>query len=613
MVSYYFKDNEKKLLAKDKREDICNDINNKFKIWYQDLSKSREEAIKLLRDIFPGYDNNVYKIKKVPSTYEQFKTYESAIYRATYQNYDSIVDIEGQDLRSNNISSIYKASLVYDYNAIDLKSTLDEILFDWTIKGEGAGFVFWEEEVHQVPITVAVETIDELGNISQEMKATTEDVVVYQGVKIKRIDPHNLYYDKTQYDNWQACGKIYRDFIPIQNILANEEYNLTAQEKKELKELVTSNRDENISNISSEKVSSDTKILGSSVEVLEYYGDYIMPESFDIIRNAEIVIIAGKYIAKIEKSKRPKCPIVHGAYIYRPDTLRGQSPMKPAGILNDVENMCIDLTLRAWQLNVDPVFLSPKGAFSSYTQLVPGKPIEYDPNTLGGQSPQKVDFTSGLRGFDFQTFFKNKMEGATGITQYLQGSQEGAVRTASESTYIHAGATMRIAREAYLFQSRIILPLIKLHALYKKIFDTRDREIRLDDGTYAQIDEEVRNGNYTFILGTNQNTVERDAETNKLFQLLGSPVFQSLAQLMDIQTSSEFLKWILNRMNFRGTRQIFEMLNLNERIEALGQDLGINPQNIGGFRDAMMGQINREIPMLAGDLIRQTEQNVPLM
>lgn len=613
MVSYYFKDNEKKLLAKDKREDICNDINNKFQIWYQDLSKSREEAIKLLRDIFPGYDNNVYKIKKVPSTYEQFKTYESAIYRATYQNYDSIVDIEGQDLRSNNISSIYKASLVYDYNAIDLKSTLDEILFDWTIKGEGAGFVFWEEETHQVPITVAVETIDEFGNISQEMKATTEDVVVYQGVKVKRVDPHNLYYDKTQYDNWQACGKIYRDFIPIQNILANEEYNLTAQEKKELKELVTSNRDENISNISSEKVSSDTKILGSSVEVLEYYGDYIMPDSFDIIRNAEIVIIAGKYIAKIEKSKRPKCPIVHGAYIYRPDTLRGQSPMKPAGILNDVENMCIDLTLRAWQLNVDPVFLSPKGAFSSYTQLVPGKPVEYDPNILGGQYPQKIDFTSGLRGFDFQTFFKNKMEGATGITQYLQGSQEGAVRTASESTYIHAGATMRIAREAYLFQSRIILPLIKLHALYKKIFDTRDREIRLDDGTYAQIDEEVRNGNYTFILGTNQNTVERDAETNKLFQLLGSPVFQSLAQLMDIQTSSEFLKWILNRMNFRGTRQIFEMLNLNERIEALGQDLGINPQNIGGFRDAMMGQINREIPMLAGDLIRQTEQNVPLM
>ena len=303
MVSYYFKDNEKKLLAKDKREDICNDINNKLTTWYQDLSKPREEAIKLMRDIFPGYDNNVYKIKKVPSTYEQFKTYESAIYRATYQNYDSIVDIEGQDLRSNNISSIYKASLVYDYNAINLKATLDEILFDWTIKGEGAGFVFWEEEIHQVPTTMVVETIDETtGLVSEEIQTTTQDIVAYAGVQIKRIDPHNLYYDKTQYENWQACGKIYRDFVPIQNILANTDYNLTAQEKKELKELVTANKDENISNISSEKVSSDTKVIGSSVEVLEYYGDYIMPDTFDTIRNAEIVIIAGKYIAKIEKS-----------------------------------------------------------------------------------------------------------------------------------------------------------------------------------------------------------------------------------------------------------------------------------------------------------------------
>lgn len=618
MVTYYYKDNEKKLLQKDKRDAIARDVKEKFKSWYSDLFSAREETVKILRDLFPGYDNDVYKIKKVPSTYEQFKTYESAIYRATYQNYDSIVDIEGQDLRSNNLAATYKASLVYDYNAINLKDTLDKILFDWVLKGEGAAFVNWVEEVNQVPTAVVVEDVDPAtGEVIQEIVATTEDVVTYSGVKVNHIDPHNLYYDKTQRDNWQSCGKIYRDFVPIQEILNNTSWSLTSQEKKELKELVQSNQNDTIGNLHSEKVSDYTDVIGTSVEVLEYYGDYCMPDTYDVIRSAEIVIVAGRYVAKIEKSKRPKCPIIYNTYLDRPDTRRGQSPMKPAAILNDVENMCIDLTLRAWQLNVDPVFLTPKGAFSTYFKLTPGRPIEYDPTILGGSAPQKVDFTSGLRGFDFQTFFKNKMEGATGITQYLQGSQEGAVRTASESTYIHAGATMRIAREAYLFQSRIILPIVKLHALYKKVFDTNDREIKVADGQFARVDDEVRNGNYTFILGDSQTSVERDAETNRLFQLLGSPVFQSLAQLMDIQTASEFLKWILNRMNFRATEQIFSMIDLNSQIGRLGGELGIQSQNIPGFRNDMMNKIMTDLPLTAAELTqtspRANAQNVPLL
>ena len=608
MVTYYYKDNQKKLLSRSKRDAIANDIKSKLKLWYQDLKSAREDAVKLLKDLFPGYDNDVYKVKKVPSTYEQLKTYESAIYRATYQNYDGIVDIEGQNLRSNNIASIYKASLVYDYNKINLKATLDKILFDWCVKGEGAAFICWEETYVQVPEVVTIETTDELGNIFTEDVTVTRDVLENAGVKVKHIDPHNLYYDKTQKANWQSCGKIYRDFIPIQNILANEDYNLTAQEKAELKDLIQSNRDSQISNLHTEKVSEDTTVLNTSVEVLEYYGDYCMPDTYEVVRNAEIVVIAGKYIAKIEQSKRPRCPIVYGSYLDRPDTTRGQSPMKVVGILNEVENMCIDLTLRAWQLNVDPVFLTPKGAFSTYTRLVPGKPIEYDPNILGGSAPTKIDFTSGLRGFDFETFFKNKIEGATGITQYLLGSQDGAVRTASESTYIHAGASMRVAREAYLFQSRIILPIVKLHALYKRIFDNQDRTVMLSDGTFAEVTEEIRTGNYTFILGDSQTSVERDAETNKIFQLLGTPAFQSLINLMDVQTASEMLKWILNRMNFRATDQVFQILNLNQNIEQIAQNIGIRPENVEGFRQAMMNRTREMLPQIAQSVVAPQPQ-----
>lgn len=612
MVTYYIKDNKKKLLSKDRRSDIVADIEQKFKLWYDDLYVSRQETLKLLKDLYPGYANDAQKLKKVPSTYEQLKTYESAIYRSTYQNYDGIVDIEGQDLRSNNLAGIYKASLVYDYNNINLKATLDEILFDWVTKGEGSAYVNWREDIIQVPEKEIVEVFDETTGLTyEEVQTVMKDVTTFRGVDVKRIDPHNLYYDKSQKDSWDSCGKVYRAFIPIQTILSNTSYNLTAQEIKDLREMVKPNED--IGDLRNKVIDSNIKVIGSKIEVLEFYGDYMVPETLDVVRNAEIVIIAGKYVARMEQSKKPKCPIILGTYLERPDTSRGQSPMKIPAILNDVENMCVDLMMRAWQLNVDPVFLAPKGAFPSYTRLTPGKPIEFEQTILGATAPQKVDFSTGLRGFDFDKFFKDKMEGATGITQYLLGSQEGAVRTASESTYIHAGATMRIAREAYLFQSRIVLPIVKLHALFKKIYDVEPRYVRMPDNRYAEVTDEVRNGNYTFLIGDSQTSVEREAETQKLFQLLSSPAFQSLTGIMDVQTATEFLKWLLNRMNFKETDQIFEIINLNQQFRAQGSEMGVQPENIEGFRQAMMDRTKSFVPLIADSLIEKPKEQEPLL
>ena len=370
MVTFYIKDNKKKLLTKDRRCEIAKDIQDKFKLWYDDLSVSRTETLKLLKDIYPGYASDTEKLKKVPSTYEQFKTYESAIYRATFQNYDGLVDIEGQDLRSNNLAGIYKASLVFDYNNINLKDTLDKILYDWLTKGEGAAYISWKENIVQVPQNEIVEIVDETtGKITTDVQTITKDIVTFRGVDVTRIDPHNLYYDKSQRDSWDSCGKVYRDFIPIQTILSNTSYNLTAQEQKELKEMVEPNED--IGDLRNKIIDSSIKVIGNNIEVLEYYGDYMVPETLDVVRNAEIVIIAGKYVARMEKSAKPKCPIIYNTYLSRPDTARGQSPIKIPAILNDVENMCVDLMLKAWHLNVDPVFLAPKGAFPTYTRLYP--------------------------------------------------------------------------------------------------------------------------------------------------------------------------------------------------------------------------------------------------
>jgi hypothetical protein len=610
MGIYYYKGDDRKLLRKAKREEVCTDIVGKFQLWYADLESSRSDTVQILKELFPHYNQKKKEVKKIPDVYEQYKTYTSAMQKSTYQNYDGMVDIEGEDLRSNNLAGAYKASLVYDFYKMNLKGTLDAVLDDWTIKGEGAVFVHWDKKVIRKPtVTQAIEVNEKTGEADVVIKKGFEDVVEHEGVHIKRIDPHNLYYDKSQRHNWGMCGKIYRDFIPVQYVLTNQEYSLTNEERKEIQDMV--NKQEQDTDQEHSKNMRDKKVLGNCIEVLEYRGDYIMPSTNEIIHDVEIVIIAGKYLARLEESKYVKCPIVYGTYLERPDTLRGQSPLKPAYILADVENKCMDLSLKAWELNTTPTFLTPKGALSAYTKLEAGRPIEYDTTVLGGQPPQKLDFSSGMSNFEYQKFFKGKMEGATGISQYLQGSQEGSVRTASESTYINQGATMRISREAYLFTSRIILPMIETFALFKKYEDNKDREVKVQNGgsqVYVKVDEEVRQGNYTFIIGGSQSAVEREAETQKLFQLLGSPAFQSLSQLMDAQTASELLKWVLNRNDFRGTDQIFEMMNINSKLEQLADSHGIQPQNREGFKGDMRSLMTQAMPDMAQALQEQPEQ-----
>lgn len=607
MTVFYFKNNKKVNFNPEKRQAIVGDICKKFTKYYPDLNTPKEEATDIFQDLFPSY-SSCDKLDKIPSLYEQYKTYTSAIQRACYPNYDAIVDIEGQDFRSNQLAATYKASIVYDWYNIDLLTTLDKCQDDWTIKGEAAAYIYWKEEIIQVEEETADIVPDEVGFPTLVTNTIKRDVSTFKGVDVKRIDPHNLYFDKTQVDDWEHCPKIYRDFIPVDRILADESLKLTKEEKKELKELVY-NSNGRVNSITDTVLDSRTKVFGNTVEVLEFEGDFVDPETLEIYHRVEATVIAGKYLGKFQESRKPKSSIIWAAYMKRPDTGRGQSPLRIPELLNQVQNMCADLTLASWRLQTYPTFLAPKGALPTYVNLEAGRPIEYDTDVFGGQIPQKLDFSNGLRGFEFSDFFQRKMENATGINQYMQGATDSSVRTAAESSYIHSGATMRMNREAHLFSHNFLYHLVRTYALFKKVYDTEDRDVPVGNGIFDTVTKEVREGDYTFIIGGSQSAMEREAETQKLFAMLGLPFLQTLGQTIDPYTSSEILLWILNRANFKATDQIQHLININGQLRQVADQMGIQPKNFGEFRDDMMnyltnnagniaqGMVNGQIPL----------------
>lgn len=583
MTTFFYKENKKITLTKSMRDSICSDISSTYETYFKDLEIPIAETQQINDGLFPERKSND-KIDKIPDLYEQYKTYRSALQRTGYSDYKAIVDIEGLDYKSNTLASTYKASLIYDWYNIDLMKTIDKLADDWTKKGEAACYLYWRQDVYQKTTKVDNYIINpETGEEEIQTIVVREDIPTFEAIDVKYIDPHRFVFDKSQLDDWDGCKKIYRSFLPLEQILANTSFDLTDDEKKELKDLVLNKDDENTR--SNEELTSDLKkkVYGNTVEVLEFEGNYIIPGKTDILKRMEATIIAGKFLARFEQSDKPKSPFIWGAYMPRPDTERGQSPMQIPSILNSVENMCMDLMMSCWYNIANPVFLSPKGAFSTNIQVRPGKPVEYDPLIMEGQRPLPIDFSAGLRGFDFAAFLKDKMQNATGITQYMQGSQDGAVRTASEASMINAGATMRMEREAFLFSHRILYPLVRLYALFKKVFDTRDIEVRLNDNDYRKVDEAVRTGNYNFIIGGAQSAVSREAETQKIISLFNLGAVQSLTQIMSPPQAAQLLKWLMNRLNLQGTDQVEFMLDNNKQLQQMALQMGITPDNLGQF------------------------------
>ena len=610
MRFYYFKDDNKKEIRKIDRDNICNDINEKAKIWSKDIEEVKEDYERVLNEIYPSTNEYKDQVKMIPDVYEQRQSLKANMYKATYQNYDGMFDIEGLDPESHELSAMLKSALVYDCYKIDLQSTLDKILDDYIDKGECAWFSHWTTKVERKRVQEEVPTVDEFGNlIDMQIVNRPQDEITYEGADIERIDPLNLYFDKSQRKHWDSCGKIYREFVPLNYILSNKDYKLTRDEIASLKDMVDKKKDETVYDYNDEYHNIDTKVIGSTVEVMEYYGDYILPNG-DTARNVIIVVIAGKYLAKLDESLYPVCPIGYTSYNTRPDSLRGQTPLKPALLLNELENKCMDLTMESWLLTTNPPMLSPKGFIKSGVDYKAGGIIEYDVDTLddSGRMPQPLNFSSGMRGFEFQDFFKRKMEGATGVSPYMQGTGgSGGVRTAAESTYIYSGQTTRLSREAYLFSHNVVVPIIWAIFKLKKEYQVGNDIVPVvKEGVkdFYEVTEQARNGNYVFMIGNAQTAVEREQSVMKLFQLMGSPSFQSIVQRPEFP-AADFFIWVLNEMNYRQINTLSNALGIRQAIRQEANARGIPEGQVGQYVNDMERGIKGAIPEFANMLEEQ--------
>ena len=122
---------------------------------------------------------------------------------------------------------------------------------------------------------------------------------------------------------------------------------MSAEIAEELKALVKHTPDiADISNQSNERLSELT-VNNSNVEVLEHWGDFLMPDG-TLLQNWHIVVVAGKYLVKFGKNPFVENPFTYGAYMIDPETKRVISPLSSIlGLSNIQETLMNNLELRA--------------------------------------------------------------------------------------------------------------------------------------------------------------------------------------------------------------------------------------------------------------------------
>ena len=385
------KDNLTKKLTSEEEGLLVKKISSKFVELNSARSANLEMASNLANEIFFKNDfksstdkSQRWKAKiKMCKTFMFYQTLKAFIWRNTYANVNSMFDVSGENHDSNNASNKQKAMLVDILEKMGYQKTCDQIIDNALIYGELISFTAWKRnyEEYRRPIdffknlfsTDVIKLPLILDAISKGKNFWVDTKKVYDNPYIYSVNPADLVFDSAQKDNWDACPKIYRSYKTPSDIINNKYYNFTPDEAKEILKL-TSSSNQNY------KPNSHDVVKGSTVEVLEHWGDLKLPDG-TLLKNWHVVVVARKYLAAFEKNERLINPFSYGAFVVDPETKRGISPLYSVLSLAHLQEELMNRTCNLQALNENPPLLAPEGFFDEdEINLYPGKIIEYGDN-----------------------------------------------------------------------------------------------------------------------------------------------------------------------------------------------------------------------------------------
>lgn len=521
-----------KKLTKEQEEQLVKKISSKFTSLNQERSTNLEMASKLANEIFFKNDfksltdkNQKWKTKiKMCKTFMFYQTLKAFIWRNTYANVNSMFDVSGENHDSNNASNKQKAMLVDILEKMDYSQICDQIIDNALLYGELISFTAWKKnyEEYRRPIDFFKNIFSQdLSKLPQIMDAIAkgknywvETRKIYDNPFIYPVNPADLVFDNSQKENWDSCPKIYRTYKTPSEIVNNKYYKFSDEAKNAIL---------NIPTRSSQNSLTKDVVNGSTIEVLEHWGDLKMQDG-TILKNWHAVVVARKYLALFEKNESLINPFSYGAFITDPETKRGISPLYSILSLAHLQEELMNRTCNLQTLNENPPLLAPEGFFDEdEINLYPGKIIEYGDNLSPTGAFQQLTFNSNIFLQDI-SFLNDLMAEVSGIFPNMIGAVEtSGAKTATEINTKTQGQMIRLAMIVDTINQDLIIPNVekvaKLCADFKSgvetVFVNHENKQEV-----IEIDDAVRQGDYKYMYADSSMTTQKSEQADIVIQAI---------------------------------------------------------------------------------------------
>lgn len=571
------KDSSFKKLTKSQEEMLVKNISSNFVQYNTDRSSNLEKASNLANEIFFKNDfkylrdkNKKWKAKiKMCKTFMFYQTLKAFIWRNTYANVNSMFDVSGENHDSNNMSNKQKAMLVDIFEKMDFQKTCDKVIDNALLFGELISFTAWKKnyEEYRRPIdffkNLFSNDFTKLPKILEAIKNGknywTDFKKIYDNPYIYPVNPADLVFDTAQADNWDSCPKIYRTYKTPTDIVNNQYYRLSEEEKEEIFTLVASADSKHISASSGANFISENVVNGSTIEVLEHWGDLKLPNG-EILKNWHAVIVGRKYLVEFGKNERLINPFSYGAFITDPETKRGISPLYCILSLAHFQEDLVNRTCNLQALNENPPLLAPEGFFDEdEIELYPGKIIEYGDNLTPTAAFQQMNFNPTVFLNDI-SFLNDLMAEVSGIFPNMIGSVE--TTTAKTATEINTKAQGQMTRLSMLIDTinqDFILPNVekvaKLCADFKSgietIFLNKENQPEL-----IEVDDTVRQAEYKYTYSDRSNASLKSEQADMLVQAV-----EKFAQKINLNLEEIFI-WYFEQKGVDNPERFLKVNNL---------------------------------------------------
>ena len=528
------KDNLTNELSKEQESLLVKSISSKFVSLDSQRVSNLEKASKLANEIFFKNDfksltdkTQKWKAKvKMCKTFMFYQTLKAYIWRNTYANVNSMFDVSGENRDSNNISNKQKAMLVDIFEKMDFQKTCDKVIDNALLFGELISFTAWKRnyEEYRRPIdffkNVFAQDFTKLPKILDAIKSGknfwTDTKKIYDNPYVYPVNPADLVFDSNQVDNWDSCPKIYRSYKTPSDIVNNKYYTLTDEEKSEILGMVGANVRNN-----STVNNPDNVVKGSTIEVLEHWGDLRMPDG-KVLKNWHAVVVGRKYLVEFGKNERLINPFSYGAFITDPETKRGISPLYCVLSLAHLQEDLLNRTCNLQALNENPPLLAPEGFFDEdEIELYPGKIIEYGDNLTPAAAFQQLNFNPTVFLNDI-SFLNDLMAEVSGIFPNMVGSVETtAAKTATEITTKTQGQMTRLSMIVDIINQDFILPNVKKVAKLCADFKSGVETVFVNKENQPEIievDDTVRQADYKYTYSDRSNTTLKSEQADMLVQ-----------------------------------------------------------------------------------------------